>query len=253
VKEESKLGKSEGWFGSSRTVPLSPHVRDFVDVMDCREDAELGGVSIPPTRLALSGLRLVLGARGSAGSSSLPPRVDLCKPIRRVLRFQNTAGSAVNVTGTNLAGACGGTCTVVNSVLTPWASSLRIRQVIVWPAAAGFSALHWAAEATGLVPDTLIDRSIPTGIVSTGAVSFQPPKGSLAGMWRNSVDFANTLFVLQSTVGSIVDVHVDYTLSTSFAGPAITIASGVVPQVYYLALDGPVSNKYVPIALTTTA
>jgi hypothetical protein len=60
------------------------------------------------------------------------------------------------------------------------------------------------------------------------------------------------MFELACSVGSIVDFTVSFRLSNIVGGTQNTVASAVNSGIYYLALDGPSSNKYVPVGLPTT-
>lgn len=84
----------------------------------------------------------------------------------------------------------------------------------------------------------------------TGAVKFVPGPGSLASFWQ--IAPAN-YFDVTAPVGSITDVHVTFCVSNEFQVALATIVSGSLGNVYYLALDGPASNLYVPEGLFTTS
>jgi len=124
----------------------------------------------------------------------------------------------------------------------------------VWPAASSSVAtntqLFWEAGTTGQVPDALDDRSVPEGTTVTGSITFVPPPSSLASQWLSS---AANVFAVSAPVGSVLDLDVQYTNSNVFGLAAATVVSGTLGSIYYLALDGPSSNSYVPRGLPTTS
>jgi hypothetical protein len=64
---------------------------------------------------------------------------------------------------------------------------------------------------------------------------------------------AVNLFALSCPIGSIVDLSVSFTLSNIQGALQETVASGSLGNVYYLALDGPSANTYIPLGLPTTS
>jgi len=187
------------------------------------------------------------------GKSDLPPPLQLAKKRSRTLRYTNSSSSLTAVTAANVACAFGTICTVVNSTVKSWVSSFRIDTIRVWPSSGGSAYLLWGQETSGLVPDDLINRSIPTGITVTGSVTFTPTGKSLASMWRNATDASDTLFYISSSVGSVCDVQITETEASGLGGFTGSVVAGVVGNYYYLALDGPSSNNYKPVDLPTTA
>jgi len=190
-------------------------------------------------------------AKGSQLALSLPPALSLAPRMSRTIRYQNTSASVESVTVATCAGTIGSIG--ISAVATqPICSSLRVSQIKIWPAAGGACSVAWALESTGFVKDEVTDHSIPTGITTSGGSVFRPPPLSLASFWRNRTN-TDTLFTIESSVGSIVDVTFEFTLPAGFADFASqVVASAVIGNFYYLALDGPTTNKYVPVVLPTT-
>jgi len=95
-------------------------------------------------------------------------------------------------------------------------------------------------------------ESIPEGITTTDAMVFKPPAKSLASFWLGDVDSATQVFALSTSPGSIVDVSLSFRLCNVYSSASVAVATAVIGTVYYLALDGPSSNTYVPVGIPTT-
>jgi len=191
------------------------------------------------------------GNAGSSGGSIPPLRSNVVKHHR----FRFTASSACvksQITGTTLLGACGVVGTVVNTTGAYVNRTVRLRSVHVWaPTATSNSpttcAVEWLGSANSPnleISDTSINVSKPASL------HVKPPPNSLASFWTG---FSSTIFLLDCPGGSVVDVSVDYIemdTTTPVTTGLTTVALGVL---YYLALDGPATNKLVPVSLTTTS
>jgi len=192
-------------------------------------------------------------SKGKDTDVSLPPMIELTPKVRNhVYRFVNSSASQVNVNPNQIFGALGGICTIVNSQHTSWSSAFRIKSVRIWPAAGGSAHIAWGYGSSGYTPDSQMDESLPTGITSTKCLTFVPPSGSLAAFWQTTLN-DSTIMSIKATVGSILDLAVEYCLNNQLEQTLTTIATGSVNTTYYLALDGPSSNKYVPVGLPTTS
>jgi hypothetical protein len=182
-------------------------------------------------------------------AGALPPKLLVTPHFKQTFRFVSSSASASNITLASLLGMCGTIGTVTNSKVAAWTASLRILKVTVWPpggSGASDVALDWANGTSDQVPDNVEDASMPSGVTVSKAFVFTPPSRSLAGFWLNNVSSAVTIFNLYYPAGAIIDVHVDIRLGVVYEPLAITVATAVVGNVYYLALDGPSSNKLVP-------
>jgi hypothetical protein len=217
---------------------------------------------LPSDALSIASTRrpshLLVTARGTKhrAAGSLPPRL-MCTPrVQHVFRFVSTGGSLLSVTCTELLGACGTICTVANTTVSQLASSVRIKSITVWPSASATSpqncTLQWATQATDQTPDELVDLSIPEGVLLTRALVFRPPARSLAGYWNSSVISSTTLLSAAIPIGSVLDLSVEFTVANVFAQLSQSVAAGVLGAIYYLALDGPASNKWTPVGVPTT-
>jgi hypothetical protein len=160
------------------------------------------------------------------------------------------------VTVADLAGACGGICSVVNSTVQPWASSIRLKQVTMFPASVSGSAdvdnIVWSNGLTSFVKDEVKDTTIPTGITVPQRLTFRPPGKSLLADWIATNGGSGALFVITANTGTVVDVAIDYTLTAGLAEPpTIHLTAVVLGAVVYLALDGAASNNITPVGLPT--
>jgi len=216
--------------------------------------------SVPPKLVAVRG-RPMKGSRRVSkgirrGGMALPPEINLTPTLSHVYRFICATTTSATIQAIQLFGALGGICSATNSVVSTWASSARIRKVVVWPSpssSAGDSPfIDWFFSDTSLFPDESRSVSLPEGVTVTEPLTFVPPRNSLCGMWVNSTATSTfSLFNLSITAGTIVDLHVDLTLgltnSTSSSLYQLTVATGALGNVYYLALDGPGNNKITPV------
>jgi hypothetical protein len=189
--------------------------------------------------------------RNSPSGTALPPPLHLSSRFTRTLRFVNVSASAATFTAQSIACAFGCIGTSVVTV-QPWLSSLRILRLTIWPAAGGFAEIYWNEESSGLVPDDVVDRTLPLGVTVTGAVSSAPPPMSLAKFWRNASSSGN-LLTITSSVGSVLDFKIEATQPGVDAFAVQTVTTAVVNSIYYLALDGPSGNNYRPVVLSTTS
>lgn len=219
-------------------------------------ESKLESKSVIPPSLAKRRVTSSLGRKkgrhkkGKA-QANLPPMRNLAVTVRHTFRFRSAGFVAVSCSVTDLLGACGGICYTANSLLRTWASSVRVHKMTIWPDAAGEVTINWATPVTGIEKDVMMNEDLPTGVTLTGAVVSKPPAKSLCGSWLQS-STAN-IFIVNSTAGCIMDVDLEFTLSATLLGTAITIATGTLGTIYYLALDGPSQNNLVPVGLVTTS
>jgi len=194
-------------------------------------------------------------SRNNNNNFSTVPAKDLVHRVKTVIRFYASASGTNTVSVPSILGALGGVCVSSNSTLQPWASSFRIRQVDLYPAAnaSGEDAanVQWDTGLSGFVRDELKDITMPIGITIASKVSSNPSPKTLASDWISCTETGN-VFSLNVASGTIIDIHIDYTLSATFKAPTIAISTGTSGNIYYLALDGPSTNVFVPVALTTT-
>ncbi len=204
--------------------------------------------------LPMTPARMMRSKRGAA--PDLPTKLQTTVEARHVFRFQcQTAPSAQAISVNNILGACGGVCSVVNSKVTSFASSIRVNSVTVWLSPSSTVAVSadvaWVGSST-YSPDEKYDESLPTTVSNTKSAVFRPPSQSLASFWQSSSG-STTLFTITASAGSIVDLDVSIRLSNSLLPVQTTVAVATIQTVYYLALDGPSTNIIRPLGLPTTA
>jgi hypothetical protein len=215
--------------------------------MDLSDEKKLPYRPSPSSYLG-SPARLVRAGRSMGKSSSLPPSINLVSTFTNTFRFISTNAAQVAVTADDLLGVCGGIGTTIIQLST-WATSFKLNSVKVWPSAGGSANLKWLV-AEAYERDELKDVSLPTGITITESVTFVPPAKTLAAFWQTAS--TSNIFAIASSVGSIVDVHITYTLPGGFLSTPLVVASAVVGTAYYLPLDGPASHTYTVLGLPTT-
>jgi len=65
---------------------------------------------------------------------------------------------------------------------------------------------------------------------------------------------STSLFVVRVPAGAVIDLSIDFRLiNTIMTATPLVIASGVLDDAYYLALDGASTNNYRPVSLPTTS
>lgn len=200
------------------------------------------------------------GPRRKAGAPHLPPIINATPTFGHTYRFTVATVNLTDfpVVGADLAGALGTICTVVNSKVQPYISTVRIHRITIWPAANSNpplkASVEWGAIA-GIVKDESKVSGLPSGITEEKVVTAVPPRNSLASDWLNLQSLTgNILFYLSCPAGSIIDIQLTCTLAAAFVTPAnITVTTGVVGTAYFLALDkaGGTSN-IAPLGLPTT-
>jgi len=133
---------------------------------------------------------------------------------------------------------------------------MRIKSITMYVpgAAAGSNPtncyVEWFSLAgTNLFKDDVKDSVLPSGITVTRPLRFMPTPQSLAGMWFNT-NASGNLFNIEGPDGCVIDVAVEYTIGVAQSSVSVlqqaTVATAAVGSIYYLALDGPSSNKLTP-------
>jgi hypothetical protein len=201
--------------------------------------------------------------RGGSKGLSLPPPLQVVVSMHHTFRFTVTTavtGTAVAIDGGGVCGALGGICTVVNSVVTCYASSFRIKRISVWPSAVavGTSApnpeIVWYSPSNAIEKDSSVQRSLPSGITVCAPVHSRPPRGSLCGDWLNSVvNVTNPLFgFFYVPLGSVIDMECSWTMANNLQAMDRTVATGILKGPYYLPLDGTTRHGIQPANMPTT-
>jgi len=192
------------------------------------------------------------------GAPTLPPELEMVFMVHKTLRFLASGAFSNNITGQMIAGACGGICTITNSSVSCFASSAKIHKITIWPSVsltAPSPEVIWYSPVTVVEKDESKSRTIPSGVTVDRAVVSRPPRNTLAVDWMNLVSIGTTsLFkLLNVPSASVIDLSLTFTLSNNILSQNLGVVTGVLTNVYYLALDGPGTNILRPIGVPTTA
>jgi len=211
-----------------------------------------------PRQVTLLGNKKKNGKRGTQLARATIPPWEASITVRHRYRFLPTSGiNATNITISSIFGAIGTIGQVANTSVASIASSFRIRRVTIYDSAQGTasvsSEIFWASATDVNSKDMVMSNStIPYDRPSR--VSSVPPRGTLSSFWWNSGATSTTpLFGITAAIGAIIEVDTEFTIANSIEGLAgIAVATATVGNIYYLALDGPASNKAVPVGVPTT-
>jgi len=188
---------------------------------------------------------------------SLPPPINTVVMVSHTFRFTNSSTVTSQISIGDLIGICGVQGTVVNTTVASIASTFRVRKVCVWPGLPFTAGSETNAEIiwaglSGTVKDESIDRSIPGGVTVDRPFESVPPKNSLASFWQDGSSASTVLFSLTAFQGSVVDVHMSYTLRNNQGGQTFTVATAALGSLYFLYLDGSTSHKWTPVGIPAT-
>jgi len=194
--------------------------------------------------------------RNSTMVLSKPPQISSNVIVRHKFRFTNTGTtSAIPIYTTELISAMGCMGTVTNSTVTAFFLSARLIKVEAWANTSASNAsagvlLKWGSNnnytGTREVSDLTNNPSAPAHIIA------RPPKESMPAFWFNAQSSFN-IFTIGIAPGGIIDVSLEGVLSDQDLAPlSVAVATAVVGTTYYLALDGPATNQFVPVGLVST-
>jgi hypothetical protein len=173
-------------------------------------------------------------------------------------RFRaNSAGTSTVVTMGSIFGSLGVTGTVTNTTCVSMFSSIKISSFTMWPpqnTGSDRTILEWGASADGgYAPDSAFINTVPDGITESRGIYFRPPAKSLLNNWMSTyLTASNVVAYITCPTGTIIDIHVTACQPNDYVPESITVATAVVGSVYYLALDGPSTNIFIPVGLVTT-
>jgi hypothetical protein len=146
----------------------------------------------------------------------------------------------VAVTIGTVLSAIGGIGSGTNTI-APWASSFKINRIRIWASPEDASAVTtnilWTVATAHNVKDEVKDRTIPSSAGVIAALEERPPKNSLASFWLDN-GASGTLFQLSIAKGSVIDLHVSFTLANGFAATSQSAAGASAGGTYYTHLDG---------------
>ncbi len=202
---------------------------------------------------------------GAKGGSAMPRPVALW-PVVRGLRLRFGAASGTNIaTGAitldDVLGAIGVIGRVANTSVTCLATSFKINAVRLWVGPSGSVAtqsfVQFLAAGDDHEPDYMVENDIPINMQGgPNMLEYRPPKKSTASMWQRDTATGSDLIMVVGvgTTGSLVEVDLDFTLSTTVASSnAITVTTCSVGVFYRLALNKTNgSSSLVPLSYQTT-
>jgi hypothetical protein len=204
----------------------------------------------PPSRRS----KRRMGRRNNNLRTIKPPQHKSNIVVNHTYRFTSSASGSHTITGLDIAGAIGGICTVSNSTLVCYAESFKIKKVEAWstinlannlPASVSVEWLGSGTSSNMEISDTSVSTANPAYITT------KPPKESTSSFWQNPASNNNNLFIITQNNPTIVDIQLEYILADENV-TSLTIATGTLGDTYYLALDGPTTNVFTPVSLTTT-
>jgi len=203
--------------------------------------------STPPKILSGTSFSTIGATRSSVKTNNgLPPAICTTVIVSHKYRFINSSNAANrSVTVSTLLTSLGGIATSAIS-FSSFASAVRLRSVTVFPSSGGDVDLAWTALGQHET-DEVKDHTIPGGITVTSPALFRPPKDALVSKWQNSSTPSAQLFTISSSMGSIVDVHVEYRLSNAFGNVTATVVGASAGTVSYTPLD--TGGTYLPIGV----
>jgi hypothetical protein len=187
----------------------------------------------------------------------LPPPFDATTrlSIHRRYRCTSTA-TAITVSIGELFATAGCVAITTTSVYS-FVSAFLLKRVDIWPPQSSTTdriLVSWSQQsAGGYVPDSSFINTLPDGITVANGYRFRPPKKSLLADWLTaSIGTGEIVMYISCPTGSIIDLHGSACLANNFTSSSYTVSSAVAGVTYYLALDGPSTNMFVPMGVTTT-
>lgn len=235
-----------------KSAPVSSSLGEFEEISsrDMRAPSKILALPAAPSARSMGPRRRTLRKkRGtkkgpmavSGRTPSLPPALEVSPTYFARLRFQCSTGATFTLTEANFAGAIGVVTTAANTT-HPISSAWKIKRVTIWPSTQSTTVQNqwaWDLASTGHDKDSLRVTTVPFGITSALPLTTTPPSKSLAAFWTNS-NVSGTFAICTIQTGSVVDLEIDFTLSTGLPQFAAisTTAAGTVGNLYYLSLDG---------------
>jgi hypothetical protein len=185
----------------------------------------------------------------------LPPMIQTSiHLLRRTTRFVSTSASATSIQVRGLLASLGCVCYTVNAAMRTLFSSVRLLKVEIWTeptnASADNSSLVWVPTNVNEPDFEYVDANMGTSLV--GHQIHVPPKDSKSAWWHNTASETDVIFSISCPIFSVIDVTVEATSSNNENGSAVAIATGIVGNIYYGALDAASTHRYPPTGLPTT-
>ncbi len=258
------------WF--TATVPSTSVTKEKTEErkstlveVDKRQTVDVKDALIPQGTPDLKA-KLAKARRSRArGGSSMPKPVALWPVVRNLqLRFNATSGTSITtgaITLDDVLGAIGVIGRVANTSVTCLATSFKINAVKLWVGPSGSVAtqsfVSFFSAGDDHEPDYMVENDIPINMqAAPNLLEFRPPKNSTASMWQRDTATGTDLIMVVGvgTTGSLVEVDLDFTLSTTLASSnSLTVTTSAVGVFYRLALNKTNgSSSLVPLAYQTT-
>ncbi len=186
--------------------------------------------------------------------SANPPQMLSNVVLQHKFRYLSSGSFSGTIASNQILNSLGVVCTVVNTTAVTLFKSFRLTSVEIWsPPASQGAASTISIEWLGSGNSPSKEYSDTTLSVSRNAhIRCSPPKQSLASFWQNGGTTVN-YFTLNVPAATVIDLHYEYIEQDDEAAPStVAIATGVLGNTYYLALDHGTSDLLVPVRLTTT-
>jgi hypothetical protein len=183
-----------------------------------------------------------------------PPQMLSNVILNHKFRYQSNAAFSGSILIGRMLTALGVCCTVTNTTAALLFKSFKLSSIEMWsPPASQGAAATISIEWLGSANSPSREFADTTLSVSRNAHVFcRPPQNSLASFWQNG-NSGTALFSLNVPINTVIDVNVSYIENDDEAAPdTVAIATGVLGNTYYLALDHVGSDILIPVRLTTT-
>jgi hypothetical protein len=172
-------------------------------------------------------------------------QVDTTPVIAAAHLFRASSALALApISAVKIACALGGVCTVVNSTVTSFVSSFRIKKIVICAAQASNAEgteVQWFQNPAGQAKDASQGTAQPGGTTMSAVAEFVPPPYALAYSWVNATQASGVMFNISAPDESVIVVEAEYTLSNNYTGiGAVSVSTATLGVTYYLSLDGSV-------------
>ncbi len=162
----------------------------------------------------------------------------------------SASGTAQAITPAKL-GVLVGVCTTLNATVTGLFEQVRVKAIYMWagPNTATLTPVQLSVSFPGSVAgavganETFSDVSV--GATRVAHVCGKPDPMSQSAQWQNcgtgGAPGTSGLFFLTYAQGTVIDVVMDVALTNDArsSGNTVAVTTGVLTQLYYLALDNP--------------
>ncbi len=192
------------------------------------------------------------GKRAPTRVPKLPPRLELVTTVDCIRRVSiASSASSVAVTRGSLLSIIGGIVTVANTTVTLFATSVRLRRITCWPAAASSVLIQTPSTAAGaeqaLQKESLKNADLPTGITVDEPVTWHPARGTYLDMWQTHDNSTDQLLAISGAAGAVMDIHLQFTLAGAVSAAPTTVTTSTVSLGTVVTQPLDTSNKIVVV------